>query len=123
MKFQQRVYLKSRELVNDLAVSNLHRACAFYIINKCSFSGLTESSSFRQASVSNFSMRGIEKLQEYSKLIVNWKITNLSYEQLLIDNKTIYLLDPPYEITDLIYMGNEGVCIAGSTTMTLLLLF
>ena len=35
---------------------------AFYILNKCSFSGLTESSSFsKQASVNNFSMRGIEK--------------------------------------------------------------
>ena len=34
-----------------------------YIVNKCSFSGLTESSSFSsQASRSNFSLRGIEKL-------------------------------------------------------------
>ena len=45
------------------SVSNLLRACAFYVINKCSFSGLTESSSFsKQASDSNFSMRGIDKL-------------------------------------------------------------
>ena len=40
-----------------------HRACSYYIVNKCSFSGLTESSSFSaQASESNFSMRGIDKL-------------------------------------------------------------
>ena len=47
------LFLKSKELVNDPAVSNLHRACAFYIINKCSFSGLTESSSFSKQAVSN----------------------------------------------------------------------
>jgi len=50
---------------NDLnnSESDLCRAAAFYVVNKCSFSGLTESSSFsQQASVSNFSMRGIEKL-------------------------------------------------------------
>ena len=103
------LFLKSKELVNDLTVSNLHRACAFYIINKCSFSGLTESSSFsKQASVSNFSMRGIEKIREYSKLIVNWKITNLSYEQLLIDNNDSFTyLDPPYEIGSNLY-GKRG---------------
>ena len=47
----------------------IDRAIAFYIVNKCSFSGLTESSSFsKQASDSNFTIRGLEKLPEYSKL-------------------------------------------------------
>ena len=50
----------------------------FYIVNKCSFSGLTESSSFSaQASDSNFSIKGINNLKYYSELIKNWKITNL----------------------------------------------
>ena len=49
-------------------------AVAFYIVNKCSFSGLTESSSFsKQASDNNFSMRGIEKLPYYGQLIKNWQ--------------------------------------------------
>ena len=53
-----------------LDVSDKDRAVCFYIINKCSFSGLTESSSFsEQASDANFSMRGIDKLPVYSKLI------------------------------------------------------
>ena len=85
------------------------RAVSFYIVNKCSFSGLTESSSFsKQASDSNFSMRGIEKLPYYSRLIKKWQITNLSYEQLLISEKDIFIyLDPPYDIKANLY-GKRG---------------
>ena len=103
------LFLESKEIVNEDSVSNLLRACAFYVINKCSFSGLTESSSFsRQASDSNFSMRGIEKLPDYSLIIKDWKITNLSYEYLLSDNKqTFTYLDPPYEIGSNLY-GKRG---------------
>jgi site-specific DNA-adenine methylase len=103
------LFLEAKELVNDNTISPLYRACAFYIINKCSFSGLTESSSFsRQASDNNFSMRGIEKLQGYTQIITNWKITNLSYEQLLTDNKSVFTyLDPPYDIGSNLY-GRKG---------------
>ncbi|QPB08343.1 DNA adenine methylase [Synechococcus phage S-H9-2] len=88
---------------------DFHRAVSFYVVNKCSFSGLTESSSFsKQASDSNFSMAGIDRLPEYQKLIANWKITNLSYEQLLCDDKSVYIyLDPPYEIGSNLY-GKRG---------------
>ena len=74
-----------------------HTGVAFYVVNKCSFSGLTESSSFSpQASDSNFSMRGIEKLKCYKMVIKDWNITNLSYEQLLVDDTTAFILaDPP----------------------------
>ena len=103
------LFLKSKETVNDYNESDTSRAVAFYIVNKCSFSGLTESSSFsKQASVSNFSVRGIEKLPGYSQLIKDWKITNLSYEQLLTDNKESFTyLDPPYDIRDNLY-GRKG---------------
>ena len=72
------LFLESKEYLNDESNNDsLWRAVSFYIVNKCSFSGLTESSSFsKQASDSNFSMRGIEKLPGYSQLISNWKITN-----------------------------------------------
>ena len=103
------LFLESKELVNETAESNLSRAVSFYIINKCSFSGLTESSSFsRQASESNFSMRGIDKLPYYSDLIRNWKITNLSYDKLMTDDKSVFMyLDPPYEIKSNLY-GKRG---------------
>ena len=85
------------------------RAVYFYIVNKCSFSGLTESSSFSaQASNSNFSMRGIDKLRGYGDIIKNWEITNLSYERLLEpDKKAFVYLDPPYDIKDNLY-GKKG---------------
>ena len=99
----------SKEEINDKEKSNLARACSFYIVNKCSFSGLTESSSFSpQASESNFSFRGIERLSEYSELIQSWTITNLSYERMLSDEKdTFVYLDPPYDIKDNLY-GKKG---------------
>tara|TARA_B100000073_G_scaffold57063_1_gene42272 strand:- start:136 stop:753 length:618 start_codon:yes stop_codon:yes gene_type:complete len=94
------LFLEAKELVNDYTQPTLYRACAFYIINKCSFSGLTESSSFsKQASDNNFSMRGIEKLQGYTQIIKKWKITNWSYESLLTNNESVFTyLDPPYDI-------------------------
>ena len=103
------LFLESKELVNDARASLVTRAVSFYIVNKCSFSGLTESSSFsKQASDSNFSLRGIEKLPEYSEIIQNWVITNLTYERMSCDEKDVFTyLDPPYEIGDNLY-GKRG---------------
>ena len=104
------LFLDSKEYLNDESNNDsLWRAISFYIVNKCSFSGLTESSSFsKQASDSNFSLRGIEKLPGYSQLISNWKITNYSYDYLM-DNEgdTFVYLDPPYDIKDNLY-GKKG---------------
>lgn len=103
------LFLQSKEKVNDQTLSAIDRAVHFYVVNKCSFSGLTESSSFSaQASSNNFTLRGIEKLPGYSKIISDWKITNLTYEKLLTDDKdTFTYLDPPYEIGSNLY-GRRG---------------
>ena len=103
------LFLKAKEQINDESLPSLDRAVAFYIVNKCSFSGLTESSSFsQQASIANFSLRGIEKLPAYSKLIEHWRITNYSYDYLMDGNKSAFMyLDPPYDIKDNLY-GNKG---------------
>ena len=95
--------------LNESDTDNKDRAIYFYIINKCSFSGLTESSSFSpQASESNFSLRGIERLPEYSRLIQRWRITNLSYERLRSDETLTFIYaDPPYDIKDALY-GHKG---------------
>ena len=105
----RKLFEESKVSLNHEETWDFYRAVAFYIINKCSFSGLTENSSFSpQASESNFSMRGIEKLPEYSKIIKDWKITNLSYEKLLTDDKECFIyLDPPYEIGSNLY-GKRG---------------
>ena len=105
----RQLFLDAKEKVNEEDLSYKDRAVAFYIVNKCSFSGLTESSSFSpQASDSNFSIKGINNLKYYSELIKNWKITNLSYEQLLTDDRSVFTyLDPPYDIKDNLY-GKKG---------------
>jgi len=105
------LFLNSKEAINKTSVDSIERAAAFYIVNKCSFSGLTESSSFsKQASVSNFSMRGIEKLRGYSEIISHWHINQYSYEycfrENVHDNLFMYL-DPPYDIKDNLY-GKSG---------------
>ena len=103
------LFLKAKEQVNDKDLPSIDRAVAFYVVNKCSFSGLTESSSFSaQASNNNFSLRGIEKLPEYSKIIEHWRITNYSYDYLLDGDTTAFVyLDPPYDIKDNLY-GRKG---------------
>ena len=105
------LFTSNKERINSSDCTSLDRAVAFYIVNKCSFSGLTESSSFSaQASDSNFSFRGIEKLPEYSEIISDWRITNRSYDYLMTEDlhDDIFMyLDPPYDIKDNLY-GKKG---------------
>ena len=105
------LFLECKNRINDKSLDCIERAAAFYIVNKCSFSGLTESSSFsKQASISNFSMRGIEKLPGYSEIISHWHINQYSYEYCFredIHNDLFMYLDPPYDIKDNLY-GKKG---------------
>ena len=105
------LFLECKNRINDKSLDCIERAAAFYIVNKCSFSGLTESSSFsKQASISNFSMRGIEKLPGYSEIISHWHINQYSYEYCFRENihdDLFMYLDPPYDIKDNLY-GKKG---------------
>mgnify|MGYP001260206058 FL=1 len=102
------LFEEAKQTLADNKKDKLNRAIAFYIVNKCSFSGLSEASSFsKQASDSNFSMRGIEKLPEYAEIIRNWRITNVSYELLLGGKGSFVYLDPPYDIGSNLY-GKKG---------------
>ena len=102
------MFNKAKEEIDS--VDDFTKAVYFYILNKCSFSGLGESSSFsEQASEQNFSMTGIDKLPAYSKLIKRWTITNFDYEFLLNrkGEDCFIFLDPPYDIKDDLY-GKNG---------------
>jgi len=100
-----------KELFNQTRVDintqeGIERAVSFFILNKCSFSGLTENSTFSvTASHSNFSFVGIEKLKKYSKLMKNWKITNIDYSEVMNmpGDDVFVFLDPPYDIKDFLY--------------------
>ena len=106
----KQLFLDAKDYLAKPVGNSIDRAVSFYVVNKCSFSGLTENSAFsKQASESNFSVNGIEKLPEYSLMIKKWKITNLSYERMLSDEEGTYIyLDPPYEIKSNLY-GRKGV--------------
>jgi|TARA_B100000902_G_C27320993_1_gene924459 DNA adenine methylase len=103
------LFIESKRLINEESTSNKDRSRYFWVSNKCSFSGLTESSSFsKQASISNFSERNIMRLPTISKVIRNWKILHQSYDKLLQgDDKAFVYLDPPYDIKDNLY-GKQG---------------
>ncbi len=111
-----KVTAKAKELFNKYkeeidTYDDFEKAVAFFIMNKCSYSGLTENSTFSQtASNSNFSLVGADKLAKFSQLIKDWKITNLDYSELMKSHgssNTFLFLDPPYDIKDFLYGKNR----------------
>ena len=88
---------------------DFQRAVLFWILNKCSYSGLTENSSFSAtASRQNFTTRGATYLKEISGIIQSWRITNLDYSDVMKAPGTdVFLfLDPPYKIGTYLYGSN-----------------
>ncbi len=105
------LFIEAKEYLqkNEWTTEPFHKAVSFYIVNKCSFSGLTENSSFsKMASDQNFSITGIDNLPYYSSLIKKWHITNLPFEKCMTDDPYAFIyLDPPYAIKDNLY-GHKG---------------
>ena len=106
----RKLFVECNHRIDDESLPLLDRAAAFWTVNKCAFSGLIDIHSFSAGpSNKNFTLQGIQDLKEYSKMIKHWKITNLSYEELLKDDddETFIYLDPPYEISSNLY-GKKG---------------
>ena len=113
---KDKVTAKAKELFNKYkeeidTYDDFEKAVAFFIMNKCSYSGLTENSTFSQtASNSNFSLVGADKLAQFSELIKHWKITNIDYSEVMRahgSSNTFVFLDPPYDIKDFLYGKNR----------------
>ena len=113
---RERITDRAKQLFNKYkkeidTYDDFEKAVAFFIMNKCSYSGLTENSTFSQtASNSNFSLVGADKLAQFSKLIKHWKITNIDYSELMKEHgssDTFVFLDPPYDIKDFLYGKNR----------------
>ena len=113
---KDKVTASAKELFNRYKAeidtyNDFEKAVAFFIMNKCSFSGLTENSTFSQsASNSNFSLVGADKLAQFSELIKHWKITNIDYSEVMKahgSSDTFVFLDPPYDIKDFLYGKNR----------------
>ncbi|MFW6311553.1 MAG: DNA adenine methylase, partial [Nanoarchaeota archaeon] len=110
---------KGKELLKTMnnflqeeGVDELQKAVAFYVLNKISFSGLTEHSSLsKSAYEKTFNHNNIDKLFEVSKVAKDFKITNLDYEDFIFFNKSdvdFVFLDPPYQIASSNLYGKKG---------------
>lgn len=107
IKAHREAFQKAKETLNDPNTGMYQMAVNFYICNKCSFSGLSENSSFsEQASQSNFSFNGINSLLWYHQAIQNWEILNEDYANVIAED-AFNFLDPPYAIKDNLY-GKKG---------------
>ena len=106
LKAHKEAFNKAKEKLSEKK-DIYETAINFYVCNKCSFSGLSENSSFSaQASQSNFSFNGINSLLWYHQAIKNWNITNQDYAQVM-NPSAFNFLDPPYSIKDNLY-GSKG---------------
>lgn len=78
---------------------NLKRATAFFIFNRITFSGTTESGGFsNEAFRKRFTTSSIERVKLLSKILPNTKITNSDYKKVIETNgnNVFIFLDPPY---------------------------
>lgn len=106
------LFIQCKEELKDQALEEdpFEIAWRFYILNKCSFSGLGESSGFsKSASQQNFSYSNIRKLPAFGGMIQHWDITNLDYTHVLgaCKKESFVFLDPPYDIESFLY-GRKG---------------
>ncbi len=89
-----------RYLIENIdSFDDLRKAAAFFVFNRITFSGTTESGGFSNAAYNKrFTQSSIDRVKELSKILNNTKITNLDYQQVIeADGKDVFIfLDPPY---------------------------
>jgi len=80
----------------------LKKAAAFFVFNRITFSGTSESGGFSNAAFKRrFTQSSIERVKVLSSILDNTLITNFDYQKLLqADGKDVFIfLDPPYYST------------------------
>lgn len=79
--------------------TEFEKAVRFFIINRSSFSGLSDSGGFsKEAFEKRFTLSSIEKLKSYSLVLNNVKIEDDDYEKIInLNGEDVFIfLDPPY---------------------------
>ena len=79
--------------------NDVEKASAFFIFNRVTFSGTTLSGGYSEkAFKGRFTESSVQRLQPFSKIINNIKITNYDYKKLIVEKgKNVFIfLDPPY---------------------------
>lgn len=75
------------------------KAAAFFIFNRITFSGTTESGGFSNAAFQKrFTESSIDRVSSLSSILQNTKITNLDYKDVVTESgeNVFIFLDPPY---------------------------
>ncbi len=89
-----------RYLLNNIEKFNeLNKAAAFFVFNRITFSGTTESGGFSNAAFKKrFTQSSIDRVKALSTIMGNTKITNLDYQKVLEGNgdNVFIFMDPPY---------------------------
>lgn len=87
-------------LLNNVdSFDSTKKAAAFFIFNRITFSGTTESGGFSNAAFHRrFTLSSIERVKGLSEILVNTKISNLDYQEVVsADGEDVFMfLDPPY---------------------------
>lgn len=79
--------------------NNIEKAAAFFIFNRITFSGTTESGGFSNAAFNKrFTESSIHRVELLSSILPNTIITNLDYQKVIEKpGKNVFIfLDPPY---------------------------
>lgn len=103
IKWRER-FKEGRELHKFLmrhisSFNHLETASAFFILNRITFSGTSESGGYsNQAFLNRFTPSSIERLKVIDRVLDNTKITNLDFQEVVeSDGEEVFLyLDPPY---------------------------
>lgn len=88
-------YLKE----NTEKFSDLEKAAAFFIFNRITFSGTSDSGGFSEAAFKGrFTVSSIDRVKEIEPIIKNVKITNSDFQEVIeaAGENVFIFLDPPY---------------------------
>ena len=88
-------YLKE----NSVSFTEIEKAATFFIFNRITFSGTSDSGGFSEASFKGrFTESSIQRVKNLSPIIRHTKITNIDYQELIeAEGEEVFIfLDPPY---------------------------
>ncbi len=107
------LFSQLREVIGQPSVDESTRAVAFYVLNRCSYSGLGARSSFSaQSAEQRWTVNHIKKLKALTPLMMRWRVTNLDYTSVMREPWTrthaFLFVDPPYEIVGERLYGDQN---------------
>lgn len=89
-----------RYLIDNIdKFGELNKAAAFFVFNRITFSGTSESGGFSNAAFKKrFTQSSIERVKALSNILNHTKITNLDYQEVVkTEGENVFIfLDPPY---------------------------